>query len=176
MTNADLATSDDVERIKKMPKRRMTPARKAAIAKWQAAGARSRKSRVKRWSAKELAEPRKDAFAFIDKDPKYQIVRPELRRTMLIPSGKNMRLYHRTKPENVGSILKNGFGRNKRSKTHGSSWFTQGTKPPPGYGSALLSVTIPRKKVKHEDFTRPGQRFVYVKNTDLVGVKIRKLN
>lgn len=143
-----------------MPKRKMTPARKAAIAKWQRAGALSRKGKR----------------ASLLKSPILDMVRPGLKSKMLIPTGKKTLLWHRTTPEAAEKIVREqNWGHNRFAKEKGISWFTQGKKPPEFYGKALVSVKVPHKKVTHEAFTKIGQRYVNVRNKDLEGRKARRI-
>jgi len=159
-----------------MPKRRMTPARKAAIAKWQKAGANSRKGNVKPWSASELAAPRKQPTIVANSlwahgNPKR-----------LIPTGKNTLLYHRTRSSSADSIVKSRkwiSGAREFSGRRGYSWFSKGG--PTGasgfYGSALVTVSVPRKLVQSVGYNRQdGIEFVQVKNSVLKGRKVRRIH
>ena len=111
-----------------MPKRRMTPARKAAIAKWQRAGAQARK-------AKSSNKIPRSAY-----------------------HGKMVSGYHLTEPENVDSILKNGFGKNLSTSKglKNPVWFFQNppddaTKRRYAMGAPKLSVVqarFPYRKAK----------------------------
>lgn len=162
-----------------MPKRRMTPARKAAIAKWQRAGVNARKkkakSNVKRWSAKELAAKRKDPRVI---DTYKYLKGPDAK---IIPTGKNTLLYHRTRSTSADSIVKSRkwiSGAREFSGRRGYSWFSKGgpTEASGFYGSGLVTVSVPRKHVQSVGYNRQdGIEFVQVKNSVLKGRKVRRL-
>lgn len=158
-----------------MPKRRMTPARKAAIAKWQRAGVNARKSKanpnVKRWSASELATPRK-LPKVIDDANWYG--RP------VVPTGKNTFLYHRTNSNAAQQIMQTKkwiSGSTTRGGLRGRSWFSHGgTVEQTGYyGSAILAVSVPRKLVRKELYSGKGVTFVSVANKNLRGRQVRRI-
>lgn len=143
-----------------MPKRKMTPARKAAIAKWQRAGSLSRKGKK----------------ASLLKSPILDMVRPEIRSQMLIPTGKRTLLWHRTTPNAADSLVREqNWGHSKFAKAKGVSWFTQGKKPSEFYGKALVSVKVPRKMLKVDESMNsyyPPPMRVAIK--DLQGRKFRR--
>lgn len=174
-----------------MPKKRMTAARKAQIAKWQSAGANSRKaaagSRIKRWSASELAEPRrissaqKAAQAHIDA-LKKKVGSVDLSKPL--PTGKTVLLFHRTSVEAAKSIVREGFSNKKGHKTPGLSndeknhaFFVHPKTVDNwrGYGEAIVGVKVPRKLIKKDEtmstyYPAP----VKVLLSDLKGRKVRR--
>jgi hypothetical protein len=100
----------------------------------------------------------------------------------LIPTGKNTLLYHRTRSSSADSIVKSRkwiSGAREFSGRRGYSWFSKGG--PTGasgfYGSALVTVSVPRKLVQSVGYNRQdGIEFVQVKNSVLKGRKVRRIH
>lgn len=130
-----------------MPKRRMTPARKAAIAKWQKAGANSRKSlegnRIRQWSKAELKEPRRAPKLLAQGWKEYRV-----------PMGKNVLLYHNTTSARADAIVKERKW--KTSVSPRNVYFrTASTKGNwEYYGKSTVAVKVPRKLIRHENGAR----------------------
>lgn len=147
-----------------MPKRKMTPARKAAIAKWQKAGASSRKAKASK-----------------------PIPTDELRKLFArqMPQGKNVILYHHTTPEKAAKILKNGFkplsGKGIQASRNASgvgdvTWFHDRMHHDlfrDFAGPALLTVRVPRKLITRRKLGVGDE--LMVKHKDLAGRKIKRL-
>lgn len=139
-----------------MPKRRMTAARKLQIMQWQVAGRRSRARRS------------------IDNYIWATGRKPH-------PTGKKTLLYHRTDNVSAKAIIKTRkwkSGRVRFGGLPGRSWFS--TKKPVSesyyYGGATLSVKVPRKAVRSENYRQPGgAEFVSVSNKDLYGVPVKRV-
>lgn len=142
-----------------MPKRR-TPAQRAASRRNLQKARAAKKSRASRKVAQFAKEGRK-------------------------PQGKNVLLYHRTSPTNAKSIAAQGFSPGKavksslsRSKTDRSVFFSD---KPSGeatrYGKALLSVKVPRRKVKRDlnYDTYKGETYYHVRTNDLKGRKVKRV-
>lgn len=149
-----------------MPKRRMTPARKAAIAKWQRAGAKARKAKSSNKTPPTTDQLRK---AFAEK----------------MPMGKTVVLYHHTTPEKAAKIMRSGFkpltGKGiQRARARDGiadvTWFHDRKHHAlfeTFAGSALLTVRVPRKVVIRRQLGIGDE--LMVKHKDLAGVKIRRL-
>lgn len=113
----------------------MTPARKAAIAKWQKAGANARKAKAR-----------------------STIPRSEY-------SGKMLTLYHRTTPLSASRIVVNGFrnrmGRGTERYKYGEAKvfggnFIRGQID--GYGKGIVSFKVNRKHAVLDDEFPSGER------------------
>lgn len=110
-----------------MPKRRMTPKRKAQIAKWQAAGAKAKKAKAKARKGKSRNE--------------Y--------------SGK-ITVYHRTSHEAANSILRNGFSTaNRRTGQKAEAFFS--TKLYSGltrlYGPAVITAKLSPSTIRRHGWS-----------------------
>ncbi len=147
-----------------MPKRRMTPARRAQIVQWQRKGALARKAKSsKRLTTDELRK----AFA------------------RQMPQGKNVILYHHTTPEKAVKILKSGFkplnGKRIQASRNASevgdvTWFHDRMHHDlftDFAGPALLTVRVPRKLVTRRRLGVGDE--LMVKHKDLAGRKIKRL-
>jgi hypothetical protein len=147
-----------------MPKRRMTPARKAAIAKWQRAGANSRKGYTAGGQAR-INELKKMGL------------NPDVKKA--VPVGKNITMYHRTTVEAANLIVRQGFRPGKgqlmdRSHVYGvlpvvsENWKL--------YGKAVVAVRIPRKLASvdrtMDTFYPPPMKVAF---KDLKGRKVRRI-
>lgn len=171
-----------------MPKRRMTPARKAAIAKWQKAGANARKAKATNKIPRKAYETKAQR-------------------------GPMVTLYHATLPQHADAIRRNGFqwkeGRNlSMSGVKNPIWFNT-KKPNSGAGQpldwvvekfgkpigkgidkstglpafiypkpVLFSVRIPYKRTKRDKHVPPGSKNIksrVVSADYLRGVKIREI-
>lgn len=143
-----------------MPKKRRTPAQRTASRRNLEKARAARSSRAQRKVAQFAKEGRK-------------------------PQGKNVLLYHRTSPANAKSIAAQGFNPGKavksnltRSKVDRSVFFSD---KPSGeaarYGKALLSVKVPRRKVKRDPNydTYKGETYYFVRTSDLKGRKIKRV-
>lgn len=164
----------------------MTPARKAAIAKWQKAGANARKAKAR------------------STIPRSQYGGKKWR-------GPLIELYHATTPENAKLIRKNGFqwieGKSlSMSGVKDPIWFStirprQGSTPldwvtekfgkpigkrrnPNGYDEfiypkpVMFSVTVRKKKTKRDKHVPPGSKHIQsrvVSAAYLKGKKIREI-
>ena len=176
-----------------MPKRRMTPARKAAIAKWQRAGANSRKgnsnNRIQKWSAAELSAPRripKNIQQEINhiNDLKRKVGWRALDSQKPVPTGKNITLMHYTTPERAARIVKEGFttkhGTNTMYSNLKDANYMYGVLPVAapkwsGFGKALVSVRVPRRMAKIDQSMNtyyPPPRRIAIRN--LQGRKFKR--
>lgn len=143
-----------------MPRRRRTPAQRAASRRNLEKARAAKKSKAQRKVAQFAKEGRK-------------------------PQGKKVLLYHRTSPTNAKSIVAQGFNPGKavksnlsRSKVDRSVFFSD--KPfgeASRYGKALLSVKVPRRKVKRDWNYEPykGETFYHVRTKDLKGRKVKRI-
>ena len=100
-----------------------------------------------------------------------------------IPTGKNVLLIHRTTTEAANSIVaqQRFYGRYRGwDKANARAFFTpasskSGAKFYGGFGTAAVSIKVPRKLVKRDNYVE--HRYygaVTVDLKDLVGVKIRR--
>jgi hypothetical protein len=143
-----------------MPKRKMTAARILQINQWQIAGSKARRS-VYSGNTPRITPRATDMALWQGKK--------------IIPTGKNTLLYHRTNSHSAAEIMKSRkwiSGARFLSGRRGYSWFSKGG--PTGasgyYGSALLTVKVPRKAVFHLGYNnQDGVDFVQVKNSVLKG-------
>lgn len=171
-----------------MPKRRMTPARKAAIAKWQKAGARAR--------AEKAGTTVKPAVIQRQLNRDKATDRPWVKtRTLLDPMGKNVTLYHRTSMKEAKKLATEGFKVRKGSDTkdvYFSNRLFGGSAK--GFGPAAVSVKIRsnligRNNTAHWGFKtarkdenwqwkthRPGESWIQLDSKHLKGVKVKRVS
>ena len=175
-----------------MPKRRMTAARKRQIAQWQKKGAQSR---VKRWSAGELAEPRKIPKAISQWDKSFRVPfykagtasplteaeAKAYQKELRIPTGKNILLVHRSpKPEISDKIVKEQRFRpvGKKRTVYFTTYKSLGSFNR-DYGKNKVAVRVPRKFAKIDGASKQlwaGDSVAFGVNLKhLRGRKIRRL-
>lgn len=143
-----------------MPKRKMTPARKAAIAKWQKAGAKARKGK--------RAKPVEKSYGHNE-----EYITSNFR----TPYGKNRLLVHRTTPANAKKILKEGFKGNMVWFTNPHDAKVWGWK---SHGSAIVGVVVSKKLTPGHPTQRRlnkpfGPEAIPIQSHNLTGVKVRRI-
>lgn len=155
-----------------MPKRKMTPARRAQIAQWQRKGQQSRKAKgannIQRWSASELSTPRKPPKVLTKGWKEYRA-----------PLGKTVLLYHNTTAARADAIVKERKW--KTSVSPRNVYFRPASVKGNWeyYGKSTVAVRVPRKLLRLE---AGGKSLVgYAESTytvdkyKLTGRKVRRI-
>lgn len=152
-----------------MPKRRMTPARRAQIKAWQAAGVHSNlrhSVRVREFNAKSAVQ------TYL----RYPSVSGEASAKTIRPHGKSQILYHVSSPSAIESIKKTR--RFKKGRYEPGVWFTTrkgnpaeknlefgpGTRRP---ASIRLKVPIKKIGVLHRRYYQSGEEHVMLNQKNL---------
>lgn len=139
-----------------MPKRKMTPARRRQIAQWQSAGAKARRNGgIQKWSAAELASPRKTPKAIVRQDKRFQPsfwskTKEKDQKELRIPVGKTIFLVHHTPhAEDADAIVKAQKFKpvGKRRTVYFTTYKNVGNFNR-DYGKELVGVRVSRKLVK----------------------------
>lgn len=171
-----------------MPKRKLTPARRAAIVKWQLAGARAR--------AEKAGKRVKPAVIQRQLNRDKATDRPWAKtRTLLDPMGKHVTLYHRTTMKEAKKLATEGFkvrkGSDVKDVYFSNRLFGGAAK---GFGPAAVSVRIRSNLIKDRDTAhwgfkyarqdenwkwkvqRSGESWIQLDSKHLKGVKVKRVS
>lgn len=145
-------------------------------------------ARINRWSAAELAAPRKLPKAIASYDRKNDAGSPwdtpevaaAKTKAIRLPQGKTVLLRHGTKRGIADKIVREGFRATGTKSRRRNAYFLQyGSKTGVSrgdYGHEAVLIKVPRKKIVNRKSMWSGDTpEITVKYKDLEGVKVRRI-